>query len=197
MRSARDSSIGPQGWYFEALKTILPPLAGGQYGMGLGAFLALTAFAMLFALGLAGRGYFKGDAFVAGSVVAIALLVAVFTFFPVFRILVSAVQDADGALSLAAFARRMFTEKVWGVGCIVGATRCGVAWNTLILALSCAIACTALGLAFALIGTRTTFRYKKFLRVLSVLPIITPPFVIGLGLILIFGRSGLINQFLE
>jgi iron(III) transport system permease protein len=33
--------------------------------------------------------------------------------------------------------------------------------------------------------------------VLSVLPIITPPFVIGLGLILIFGRSGLVNQFLE
>jgi iron(III) transport system permease protein len=29
------------------------------------------------------------------------------------------------------------------------------------------------------------------------LPIITPPFVIGLGMILIFGRSGLINQFLE
>ena len=32
------------------------------------------------------------------------------------------------------------------------------------------------------------------LRLLTVLPIITPPFVIGLGLILIFGRSGLINQ---
>ena len=29
------------------------------------------------------------------------------------------------------------------------------------------------------------------------LPIITPPFVIGLGLILLFGRSGLVNQFLE
>ena len=29
------------------------------------------------------------------------------------------------------------------------------------------------------------------------LPIITPPFVIGLGLILIFGRSGLVNQLLE
>jgi len=190
-------AIGPQGWYFDALKNILPPLAGGQYGMGLGAFLALSSFAMLFALGLAGRGYFKGDAFVAGSAVAIALLVAVFTFFPVFRILVSAVQDADDALSVAAFARRMFTEKVWGVGCIVGATRCGVAWNTLILAFSCAIACTGLGLAFALIWSRTTFRYKKFLRFLSVLPIITPPFIIGLGLILIFGRSGLINQFVE
>lgn len=189
--------IGPTGWYFESLKTLLPPLATGQYGMGLGAFFALSAFAMLFALGVAGRGYFKGDAFVAGSAVGVALLVAVFTFFPVFRILISAAQDANEALSVSAFARRMFTEKVWGVGCIVGATRCGVAWNTLLLAFSCAIACTGLGLAFALIWSRTTFRYKKALRFLSVLPIITPPFVIGLSLILIFGRSGVINQFAE
>ncbi|MEO8674794.1 MAG: iron ABC transporter permease, partial [Casimicrobiaceae bacterium] len=189
--------IGPQGWYFDSLTTLLPPLKTGQFGMGLGAFLVLSAFAMLFALGLAGRGYFKGDGFVAGSAVAITALVAVFTFFPVFRILISAAQDANEALSLTAFQRRMFTEKVWGIGCVVGSTRCGVAWNTLILAFSCAIACTGLGLAFALIWSRTTFRYKKMLRFLSVLPIITPPFVIGLGLILIFGRSGVINQLVE
>jgi iron(III) transport system permease protein len=41
-----------------------------------------------------------------------------------------------------------------------------------------------------LIVTRTSFRYKRMLRALSVLPIITPPFVIGLGLILMFGRAG-------
>ncbi len=190
-------AIGPQGWYFEALAHALPPLAAGQYGMGLGALLVGSALAMLFALGLAEHGYFKGDAFVAGSAVAIAALVAVFTFFPVFRILVSAIEDANDALSLAAFARRLFTEKVWGIGCIVGTTRCGVAWNTLLLAFCCALACTGLGLAFALIATRTSFRWKKLLRLLSVLPIITPPFVIGLGLILIFGRSGLVNQLIE
>jgi iron(III) transport system permease protein len=33
--------------------------------------------------------------------------------------------------------------------------------------------------------------------VLSVLPMITPPFVIGLALILLFGRSGAVNAFLE
>src|SRR5207302_11158175 len=120
-----------------------------------------------------------------------------FTFFPVVKILVQAVQDNEGAFSLPAFFARLFTEKVWGVSCITGNTRCGVAWNTLILAVLCAVLSTALGLAFALIVTRTAFPYKKFLRILSVLPIITPPFVIGLGLILIFGRSGLINQFLE
>jgi iron(III) transport system permease protein len=189
-------AIGPRGVVFESLST-LPALAIGQYGIGLGATLMATAFAMLFSVGLAERGFFKGDAFVAGSVVAVALLVTTFTFFPVVKILVQAVQDNDGAFSLSAFLNRLFTEKVWGLSCITGNTRCGVAWNTLILAILCAVLSTGLGLAFALIVTRTAFPYKKVLRILSVLPIITPPFVIGLGLILLFGRSGLINQFLE
>jgi iron(III) transport system permease protein len=189
-------AIGPRGVVFESLSR-LSALAIGQYGIGLGATLTATAFAMLFSVGLAERGFFKGDAFVAGSVVAVALLVTTFTFFPVVKILVQAVQDNDGAFSITAFLNRLFTEKVWGLSCITGNTRCGVAWNTLILAILCAVLSTGLGLAFALIVTRTAFPYKKFLRVLSVLPIITPPFVIGLGLILLFGRSGLINQFLE
>jgi len=190
-------AIGPAGWSFDALTHWFGPMAAKQYGMGLGACLVACAFAMIASLGLAGLGYFKGDAFVAGTVVAIGALVAVFTFFPVVTILIQAVQDNDGAMSLAAFIARLTTEKIWGVSCITGSTRCGVAWNTLLLAFACAVGCTALGLAFALVVTRTNFRFKKFLRVLSVLPIITPPFVIGLGLILLFGRSGLVNQLLE
>jgi len=168
-----------------------------QPGMGLGAALCLASFAALFSLGLAARGAFKGDGFVAGCVVGISLLVALFTFFPVVKILLSAFEDAGGAVSLAAFAQRLITEKIWGLGCLAAGTRCGVAWNTLFLALSCATLCTALGLAFALIVTRTGFPLKRGLRIVSVLPIITPPFVIGLGLILLFGRSGLVNLFLE
>ena len=55
---------------------------------------------------------------------------------------------------------------------------------------------TLLGLAFALIAARTAFRYKGVLRVMSVLPIITPPFVIGLAIILLFGRAGAISGLL-
>ena len=193
---AQGFAIGARGFAFESLNA-LGALAVGQYGMGFGATLVATALAMLFSLGLAERGFFKGDAFVAGSVVTVTLLVTAFTFFPVLKILIQAVQDNDGAFSLAAFFNRLFTEKIWGISCITGNTRCGVAWNTLILAILCAVLSTGLGLAFALIVTRTAFPYKKLMRVLSVLPIITPPFVIGLGLILIFGRSGLVNQFLE
>jgi|KBSSwiStaDraftv2_1062776.scaffolds.fasta_scaffold00372_20 iron(III) transport system permease protein len=190
-------AIGPTGWSYSALTMLSGALRNGQYGMGCGAFLVITAFGMLLSLGLAERGYFKGDAFVAGSVVAVGALVAVFIFFPVARILLQALENNDGAFSLSAFFARLTTEKIWGVSCIAGTVRCGVAWNTLFLALCCAFGCTALGLAFALIVTRTRFAYKRLLRILSVLPIITPPFVIGLGLILLFGRSGLINQFLE
>ena len=80
-------AIGPVGWSFDALTHGFGPLAGKQYGMGIGASLVACAFAMIASLGLAGRGYFKGDAFVAGTVVAVGALVAVFTFFPVLTIL--------------------------------------------------------------------------------------------------------------
>jgi iron(III) transport system permease protein len=56
---------------------------------------------------------------------------------------------------------------------------------------------TLLGLAFALIAARTAFRFKGLLRVMSVLPIITPPFVIGLAVILLFGRAGAVSTLLS
>ncbi|HSD00570.1 MAG TPA: iron ABC transporter permease [Casimicrobiaceae bacterium] len=190
-------AIGPRGPSYAWLQSLLPGARPAQAGMGLGAALAASSFAMLFGIGLAARGRFKGDPFVACSVVAISLLLAAFTFYPVLTIFMQAVQDAEGMYSVQALAARLATQKIWSVACIDSASRCGIAWNTLILALLCASIATALGLAFALIVTRTPFRYKKLLRMLSVLPIITPPFVIGLGLILIFGRSGIVNHLLE
>ncbi|MBI3899246.1 MAG: iron ABC transporter permease [Gammaproteobacteria bacterium] len=190
-------AIGPGGWSFATLQATLPALSSGQYGIGAGGMLVGVALLMLFAFGLALCGFFRGDAFVAGSVVGVTALVLLFTFFPVAKILATAVQNADGGNSLSLLAERLFATRIWGLNCITGGGGCGVAWNTLLLALLTATGATSLGLAFALIVTRTGFVYKKFLRVLTILPIITPPFVIGLGLILIFGRSGLVNQFLE
>jgi iron(III) transport system permease protein len=165
--------------------------------MGLGALVTGAAFLMLCALGLAGRGRFRGDGFIAGSVLALIALLATFTFLPVATILASAFESDTGAFAPASFLARAFTERVWGLGCLDGAVHCGVAWNTLLLALLCASGCTALGLAFALIAVRTRFRYRGLLRTLTVLPIIAPPFVIGLALILLFGRAGLVSQLAE
>lgn len=188
--------IGPTGWS-AMFQGWLPALSHGQYGIGIGGMMAGGALLMLFSVGLAQRGYFKGDAFVAGGVVGVATLVLMFTFFPLGNILVTALQPTDEAGVAELLARRLLSAKIWGLGCVTGGTSCGLAWNTLTLAFCTAVGATGLGLAFALVVTRTDFAYKKFLRVLTVLPIITPPFVIGLGLILIFGRAGLLNQLLE
>lgn len=91
------------------------------------------------------------------------------------------------------FITKITDRSIWGLDCITSTLNCGVAWNTVFLGVFVGIACTLLGLAFALIATRTRFPFKKALTLFSVLPIITPPFVIGLALILIFGRSGIVS----
>ena len=133
----------------------------------------------------------------AGSVVAVALLVAVFTFFPVLKILIQAVQDNDGAVSLAAFCAPVSPKRSGG-SAASAAGPAAASRGTRCSSRCCAASSrTALGLAFALIARARASRTRRLLRVLSVLPIITPPFVIGLGLILLFGRSGLVNQLVE
>jgi iron(III) transport system permease protein len=170
---------------------------GGQPGIGVGALIVAAAFVMLFCLGLAARGAFNGDRFVSGGIGVVIALVVVFVFYPVGRVLVGALEDSSGAFAPGEFWSKLASREVWGLGCLVSSAGCGVAWNTLFLGVLVGLSTTALGLAFALIVTRTGFRAKKALRILTVLPIITPPFVIGLAVILLFGRAGAVTTFME
>jgi iron(III) transport system permease protein len=194
-------TIGATGWSFETLNAWFGPLAQGQLGVGLGGALVLLAFLMLLGAGIARLGYFRGDFFVAGAVVLCSALLLLFVALPVLKSLVGAFLTEDGAFSPGALADRLAHERVWGLSCVAGGVRCGVAWNTLFLALLTAAGTTAMGTLIALYAERgdTTRgkRLRKPLNVLALLPIITPPFVVGLGLILLFGRAGLVNQFLE
>ena len=70
---------------------------------------------------------------------------------------------------------------------------CGVVINTVVLGLLSAACATALGLALALLVARTDFKLKNTLRAISILPIITPPFVVGVAIIVLFGRSGVVT----
>ncbi len=195
---AQALGISLHGWTAGWLTALFGELDTRQVGLGAGGAVVLVTLLSLLSIGLALRGNFGGDAFVAGAATTVAASIVLFTAWPILRILVQAFQDGDGLLAPALLVERLATEKIWSLRCLSGGGgRCGVAWNTLFLALGCGAGTTALGLAFALIVTRTSFGFKKTLRVLTVLPIVTPPFVIGLALILVFGRSGLVNQFLE
>ncbi len=189
-------SIGLNGWTFDVLRSLFGEPGPSQAGMGYGAALTAAAFLIILCHGLAARGWCRGDAFVTSSIGAVVALIIVFVFFPVSTILASAFADNSGNFAPSEFVAKFMDKSIWGLDCLTSDLRCGVAWNTLFLGLLVAFGTTALGLAFALIATRTDFRYKKLLRVMSVLPIITPPFVIGLALILLFGRSGALSNVL-
>jgi iron(III) transport system permease protein len=189
-------TIGLNGWTSDLLRSLFGEPGPSQAGMGYGAALTATSFLFVLCHGLAARGWCRGDAFVTSSIGAVVALILVFVFFPVSTILASAFADNSGNFAPSEFVAKFMDKSIWGLDCLTSDLRCGVAWNTLFLGLLVAFGTTALGLAFALIATRTEFRYKKLLRVMSVLPIITPPFVIGLALILLFGRSGALSNVL-
>jgi len=190
--------IGSKGWSFTVLNTQFGELAVNQFGIGIGAFIALLALVMLCAFGVARRGYFKGDLFIASAVLGCSVLLLLFIAFPVTKALYGAFLNEEGQWALSAIFERIGHERVWGLNCLAGGVRCGVAWNTLFLALLTATGTTVLGTMMALLAERSaSARVQTPLRVVALLPIITPPFVVGLGLILLFGRAGIVNQFLE
>ena len=190
-------AIGATGWSFAWLGSLLGELPQGQLGIGLGGALLLLALLMLLGAGIARLGYFRGDFFIAGAVVLCSAMLLLFVALPVGKSLLGAFLTEDGAFSIGALGERLGHERVWGLGCLAGGARCGVAWNTLFLGLLTAAGTTFLGTLIALYAERGNRRLSKPLNVLALLPIITPPFVVGLGLILLFGRAGLVNQFLE
>ena len=67
--------------------------------------------------------------------------------------------------------------------------------TSLLLAVVVSSIVTVLGLAFAILGQRSSFALvRKSLSALSLLPIITPPFILAFAMIFLFGRQGLISN---
>src|SRR5699024_12519159 len=55
----------------------------------------------------------------------------------------------------------------------------------------------SLSIPFALYVTRTKSAISKVYRVLSLLPMVAPPFIFSLSLIILFGRRGVITEILN
>jgi iron(III) transport system permease protein len=191
---AQGFGIGMRGWNFAFLTDLFGPFPDRQFSMGYGALLTGTALLFLLTLGIASRGAVGGDVFVVSSIGLIVALVTIFIFMPISKMLAGALITEEGSYSIVSFIGKFFSKRIWGIDCVTGGVRCGVAWNSLFLAILVGLLTTGLGLVFALLATRTNMRFRKILRALTVLPVITPAFVIGLAIILLFGLSGIFTQ---
>ncbi len=180
-------------WTFGA--ALVEGAAGPSFGIG--AAIVLTALTVCFARAIARRGVFGGDATVATIVVVIAALLVIFIFYPVAKALLAALFDGQGRFAPQLAVQRLLTEDIWGIGCLGGGTRCGVAINSALLATIVGVLSTLLGLVFALVVRRGGPRYSGVLKLMSILPIVTPPFVIALALVVLFGRTGIVTGWLD
>ena len=184
-------AIGLRGLAWPALAPLFGE-PGPQPALGWGGAVLLAAAVALIAAGAAMRGRFGGDGFVALLVIGSAALLLLFVFLPLATIL-SAAAVEDGRLAPGALAARLAAPEAWSLACLASHQGCGVVWNTLLLAVLTAVLSTLIGLAFALLAARGGVRGQPAFRAITLLPLITPPFVVSLALIVLFGRTGLVT----
>jgi iron(III) transport system permease protein len=187
-------AVGLNGPTMPGVATLFPAATGGQPGFGWGGFVTALAFLALLAEVLAARGFCRGERFAAIAVVMVVALLTTFVFFPIVKLGIAAFIGPDGSFALSQFGQRLAAPELWRLNCLQGTGRCGVVINTLVLGILAATLSTLLGLALAMLVARTNFRFKQGLRAISILPIITPPFVVGVAIIVLFGRTGILTQ---
>lgn len=102
-----------------------------------------------------------------------------------------------GALVVAG---RRWRAVAWGIAVSTGTfvlaalyLGFGAVRNSVLLAIAVGVVSTALGFLFALLSERSRLPTRRLLGPFSILPIITPPFVLGLAMIFLFGRRGFIT----
>src|SRR5512138_2271253 len=72
-----------------------------------------------------------------------------------------------------------------------------VFYNTIFISVLATAGAVVTGLIFAYGMTRTDIPWKRMFMVTAILPMITPPFINAFALILLLGRNGLVNIFLD
>lgn len=216
-------------------------LLGGRPFSG-GPIAAILGFLAVLGTGLALSGVLRTDAFIAGSILWVAIFVVVFILFPLWSVLQASVV-VQNKLTFAVVAEtlrspgfllannpgtpRNESTIAMTVGIIAGVVIAGIllaggggrrallwaaggclaAWaltalylgfgalrNSVLLAVVVGVIATALGFVFALLGERSRLPTRRLLGPFSILPIITPPFVLGLAMIYLFGRRGFVTH---
>ncbi|GAP16054.1 ABC-type Fe3+ transport system, permease component [Longilinea arvoryzae] len=117
----------------------------------------------------------KGLAF---GLIVITLFLLIAILFPLFKILGTAIsKDA------IPYYQHFFKSPVY----------LGIIWNTVKLGLVVGLLGTAVGFLFAYVQVRTDVPCKRFIHLMALMPIISPPFAVATAAIELFGRSGLIT----
>ena len=134
------------------------------------------------------RKKLMADPIMVTTIVLLITFLTLFILYPLVILLIDSVLS-DGHLTLDIF-RRIFTD--------AHSTFPHAITNTLKVGFVVGILSTVIGLLFAYVEVyvRMNKAVGGLFKVVSMLPVVSPPFVLSLSMIMLFGKAGLITRFL-
>ena len=128
------------------------------------------------------------DPIMVTTIVVLITFLSIFILYPLAVLLVDSVYSKDSGATLSVF-QRIFAMKSFRTSIT----------NTLKVGFTVGIFSTVVGLLFAYVEeyvkVRTKFMGGLF-KVVSMLPVVSPPFVLSLSMIMLFGKAGIITRYL-
>lgn len=131
------------------------------------------------------RKKFFSDPILVGMITVLLIFLALFILYPLLMLLVDSFY-VEGAVTFSVFERVLSMDRF----------RTALK-NTIVLGGITGFVSTAVGLLFAYVEVYVKLRtkiLKKLFGLVSMLPVVSPPFVLSLSMIMLFGRSGLISR---
>ena len=113
------------------------------------------------------------------------LLLAFFLLYPIIAVLIKSFRGPSGftlEYYRAFFSKSYYYQSVY---------------NTLILGVINTVVCLIFGFCLAYMTTRGPRILRKPLRIISLVPLIAPPYLFALSLIILFGRNGIVTRALD
>ena len=134
------------------------------------------------------RKKLMADPIMVTTIVVLITFLTLFILYPLAILLVDSVLS-DGHVTLSIF-RRIFTDPTSNFPTAIT--------NTLKVGFVVGILSTVVGLLFAYVEVyvRMNKAAGGLFKVVSMLPVVSPPFVLSLSMIMLFGKAGLITRFL-
>ena len=134
------------------------------------------------------RKKFLADPIMVSTIVVLITFLTLFILYPLAVLLVDSVYGKESGLTLGIF-KRIFEMKTFRTAIT----------NTLKVGFAVGIFSTLLGLLFAYVEVYVKVRSKimgGLFQVVSMLPVVSPPFVLSLSMIMLFGKAGIITRYL-
>jgi iron(III) transport system permease protein len=113
------------------------------------------------------------------------LLLAFFLLYPIIMVLIKSFRGPSGftlKYYQAFFSKNYYFQSLY---------------NTLLLGVINTVVCLVIGFCLAYMTTRGPWILRKPLKIISLIPLIAPPYLFALSLIILFGRNGLVTRALD